>query len=308
MAGEFGRVAGIGREPAAQVHLTVGAADDLVVGGEDPDAAAGEHVELHARAGEPVAIDELLDDAAGGEIVEVPLRQRRDRRHACAATVSGSPSAPRNATIGVAVAGTAVVVLDDHATGVGSPGADVLDRGEYIVDVADVLASDRHRDADGREEPPARALERQRAQLGGVPLIGTPSATATATSSSVTFHGSIIADAIADQLAQLGDQSGSVEQLGRQRPRAAVGTTTQRKRVSQPLGRLRRDEGTVVVEHLAGRRLGTQEHEVARLDAVQQQLRLEVAVLHRRDPLDVVRQQRFADAVGRHGDDHVLHR
>ena len=77
MAGQFGCVPGAGREPAAQVHLTVGPADDLVVGGEDADVAAGKHVDLRARAAEPVAINELLDDAtAGGEILQVPRRQR----------------------------------------------------------------------------------------------------------------------------------------------------------------------------------------------------------------------------------------
>ena len=83
----------------------------------------------------------------------------------------------------VAVAGTTVVVLDNDARTPGSSGANVLDRGEDIVDVG----TSSHPTGTGT---PTAAKSRRPALLnasgrssGAVPLIGTSRATATATSS-----------------------------------------------------------------------------------------------------------------------------
>ena len=108
-----------------------------------------------------------------------------------------------------------------------------------------------------------------------------------------------------DQPSQLVDQVGPVEELLGDRPVARVGHL---EHVEARAGRrppLGRDEREVVVEHLGGRRLAHHEHEVAG-DAVEHQQRQQVAVLERRDPVAVVRQQRLAEAERRERDDHVL--
>ena len=111
-------VRGIGGEPASEVDLTVVAAEDLVVGGEDAHLVAGTEVDLHAGAGE-VAHPSMSSSTTPPrrEVVAVPLAAGpRPGRAAAAGT------APDGSTLehDVAVARAAVVVLDDDATDAGA--------------------------------------------------------------------------------------------------------------------------------------------------------------------------------------------
>ena len=135
VAGQLGGVDGIGREPAAHVHLAAGAAHHLLVGGEHDDAVVRQHVDLHARGREPRAGDELLDDAAVGQVFEVPLRQRLEP----GAQVAGRAQVDHL----VAVARPAVVVLDHDARHVWPSRPQRRDGREDVVDRAHVLATER---------------------------------------------------------------------------------------------------------------------------------------------------------------------
>ena len=64
VAADLDRVAGVGREPAADVRLPARAAQELVVRREDLDLAERRHAQLDAGAAELVADEPLLDDAA----------------------------------------------------------------------------------------------------------------------------------------------------------------------------------------------------------------------------------------------------
>ena len=108
-----------------------------------------------------------------------------------------------------------------------------------------------------------------------------------------------------DEVADLGQQVGAVEQLLRQGPRAGV---VEGHGVHPALHPARDGGGHEVAQ--VGQHLGfgcqrADEHEVA-VDPAQQQRGVEVAVLHRRDPGAVVLEQGVAEAVGGHRDDDVV--
>ena len=115
----------VGRETAAEIHLPALATEHLLVGRQDDDATVGPDVDLGARAREPVAGDPLLDDAASGEVVAIPVRQRLDLFAEPSARIGSHRHRPE-VDHRVAVAGAAVVVLDHD------PGASVMGRPERL--------------------------------------------------------------------------------------------------------------------------------------------------------------------------------
>ena len=134
------------------------------MGGENDGVPARQDVDLGARAGEARPGHPLLHDGSGREVGQVPTGQPGERIpgiHAVHAV---------HLEHDVAVSGATVVELDDHG---GEPRAlepDALDCLEYLGHRAHVLHAGRHRDAGLTEEPAPRALEPQRPQAGRCPV------------------------------------------------------------------------------------------------------------------------------------------
>ena len=214
------RVGGVGREPAAHVDLSSDSPEHLLVGGEHANAPVGQHVDLGARAGEARAGDQLLDDAPLGQVLQVPVRQCVERR----------PQLTRRAEVedDVAVAGPAVIELQHHATDEGprarGPRRSRPGRRRRIRTSSLPTGSGT---PDSRNSRRPALLNPNGHSAGDEPLIGAPQRSATSTSSSVTFHGSMNAVRSADVVAKALDQVGAIEELrGDRRGAPASGTSS----------------------------------------------------------------------------------
>jgi hypothetical protein len=107
------RVALSGGEAAPFINLTMGAAEPLVVSGEDIDSPIRSNVTLPAGAAEVIASDERLNHAATAEYPEVPGRKGADDQFAEGiVSVGGHPSEMQ---YDVAVPGHAVIELHNNA-------------------------------------------------------------------------------------------------------------------------------------------------------------------------------------------------
>ena len=303
--GEVGRVRLVGREPAAEVDLPVVAAEHLVVRRENAHAGTGQQVDLNARAAQRVAADHLLDHpAAGGEVVEEPARQGADGgKHLV--RVTGATGGVAQVDDGVAVAGSAVVVLDDDRSHTGARRADPLRGRGDVVDGVQVLPAQGHRHPRAVEQLASGALEGHRPQLGGG---------AVDRHAELEGHGDLVlgdvprlddGGAARHEASDDVEQVGSVEQLLGERSGRRVLQCHDVQPFAHPATDVRRDEVTVVGEHLRPGRHRADEHEVG-VDPVEQQRRVEVAVLHRRQPGTVVGQQGVAQAERRHPDHDVV--
>ena len=140
---------------------------------------------------------------------------------------------------------------------------------------------------------------------GAVPLTGMSSARATATSCSVTFHGSITAVRPSTRRRTSSSRSGRSSSFSARGRGESSSTATTCSRRPHPVGDVGWHERAVVGEHLGVRGQRADEHEVG-VDPVEQQRGVEVAVLHGGQARAVVRQQRVAQAERRHGDHGVV--
>ena len=179
-------VRGIGREPAAEVALSAGAPEHLIVGRQQLDAAVRPSPELHAGAEQLLAEDPLLDDSAVRPRTSphrhpsapwptraawpVPARRSRARRSA-----SGSVADPGQVDQGVAGTGHALVGLDDHLADA-TAGRRACRRS--LADRRPGCAGSRHR---AGAAPPHSANSRRHplfvprsASRGSAPYIGMP--------------------------------------------------------------------------------------------------------------------------------------
>jgi hypothetical protein len=148
MARKFGHIGGIGREPAADVHLAAIAAEHLLVGGEHFHLTERRELDLDTGAGKAGSRDELLHDCARSQFMQVPVRQRQ-------ATVVEMIKFDDD----VAVPGTAVVKLDNRTCRARPLPPDLDDGGQHLVGGADVLPPGRVRNVRLHEQPPAGAFE-----------------------------------------------------------------------------------------------------------------------------------------------------
>ena len=274
------------------------------MGGDDPHAAAGQQVDLHAGAAHLLADDHLLDHSpTGSEVVEEPRGQRGHGGQHLVRVARGA-GVVAQVEDEVAVAGAAVVVLDDDGTHRGSRRADPLGGRGHVVDAVHVLAAQRHRHPAAVEQPAACALERLGPQRGRGAVDG---------QAQRERDGDLVLGdvprldegrAVTHDAADLVEQVGAVEQLLGERARGLVVDGDAVHPVAHPVGDVGRHQGAVVGEHLGVGRERADEDEVA-VDPGEQQRRVEVPVLHRRDPGAVVLQQRVAEAVRGHRDDRV---
>ena len=168
------------RERAAQVALPARAAEQLVVRRQQLDRAAGQDPQLDAGAADLLAGDPLLDDPrALLELGEVDLERRRRRLqlHAPQPVQDGGPlvrgpgcGQTRQPHDRVALPGDALVELDDGAVHRGPLGPHPDHGVDHVVEGAQVLHTQRMRDADLGEHPAAAGLgaERREPRIGAV--------------------------------------------------------------------------------------------------------------------------------------------
>ena len=183
---------------------------------------------------------------------------------------------------------------------------DGQDRGDDVVHGPDVLAPERDRDAGLGEQPPALALERDRPELGARPVDRHVEGEG---------EGHLMLGHVprfdegrpaADGRAQLRDQVRPADEASRHGTRRPVVPFHDPDPALDPCPAVGWQEGRVVVDGGLLGTAGRDVHELARRDASRDKDRTEVAVLERRDPVAVMREQRFADAVGRKGDEDVV--
>ncbi len=180
LGGDQRGVFGVGGEAGAEVDLTAGTAEHLIVGREDFQLAEWGSAELDAGAGELVPGDKFFDDSAlFGEKLEVAvvadamqldvhgLESLEQDGQLCGVAGWGQAA---QVELGVAVTGDAFVVFDDDLGDgrfLAAHGEDGLD--EVILRVQ-VFGAEGMRDAFLGEDAPAAALgaEGEVARIGAV--------------------------------------------------------------------------------------------------------------------------------------------
>src|SRR3954447_4252534 len=139
------RVRGLGREAAAEVAL---AGEDLIMGRDDPRLRAGGELELDARAAQLGAADALLDDAAGGQALEIDGHRHAGRLElhgveaqadAVLLVARARRRKPGELDDRVALAGDARVELDDDLPELGLGGPQPRDRLDRVGTAGDPL-------------------------------------------------------------------------------------------------------------------------------------------------------------------------
>ncbi len=224
--GEQGGILRVRGQPAPEEDLSVVAPEHLLVRRQHDDLTGRLEFELHARAGETHPRDQLLDDAAEAQVVDVPLRQvRKHCRDVCPVIEPHHD---------VAVARHAVVELDHNTGGVGPRPTDRLDRRPDLVEV-------RTSSIPYGAGTPAALNSRRPALLkpsgrrsGDVPTTGAFSARATATSSTPTFHGSIRAGRSAMCVRRPSMRSGRASNFAATGPLVLSGTSRMVNRRGAP--------------------------------------------------------------------------
>ena len=162
-------VVGIGREHAAEVLLTARAAEKLVVGGQQLDGAVGQRPHLDARAGQRLAGDPLLDDAAvlleGGQVgvdgrAFRPPAACSSRRSVIAAASSGEPGSgsPVRSTMALPAPETPSLSFTIAWLQRRPPRAHALHARHDVVDRVEVLRPDRTPHPEFLEHPAAAGL------------------------------------------------------------------------------------------------------------------------------------------------------
>ena len=276
-------VGGIGRELAAEIALSGGASEHLIVGRQQLDAAVRPSPELHTGTEQLLAQDPLLHDPTVGlELGHVVIHRHLGRLelHGPYPHVDLGPTIrlrqvadPGQVDQGVAGTGHALVGLDDHLTDRGPGDEHVADRVTDRRQAVQVLDPERMRDLAVGEQPPAAALGPEVGQPGICPVHRDAE-----TQGEITFE---LGGVVRQQVAVLavgylrrdpGQQSRSLQQLRGQRPvRGVVGG--QQREPSQRVARDDTGQQSEVVLHDArvDRHRGDVDHPQVRLPQQQEE-------------------------------------
>ena len=130
--------------------------------GQNLPVTIGVEVDLDTGAGEAGSGYQLLDDAAFGQLGQIPVRKIHHE-------VTGISNVGEAQNL-VAVPGAAVVCLDDDTPSVRPPAPDLLDRRENLLDGAEVLVALWYWESGFPKKPATGTLETERPEFEGGPI------------------------------------------------------------------------------------------------------------------------------------------